>query len=105
MKKVEEITTEPVLEVEIKQEHIDKGIKSDDECCALSLAIKEKTNAMQVYVTYHYDIHVIYSENKNGRIVTCERYKHSPESLKFIEEYDQCLPVQPKKINLLKILS
>ncbi len=77
------------MKVEVTQEHIDKGIMSDEESCPMALAIIDKTdNAVSVGLE---NIEL----SDDGLWLLTKKYAHTQVSYQFIRNFDDGNEVKP----------
>ena len=83
------------MEVNITQEHIDKGTRGEARSCPISLAINDQCGDYTHTRTTRYSIDVYNAEKREQRI-----YYHTKESYRFIRDFDAGKEVMPCTVSL-----
>jgi len=83
------------IEVEVRQDHIDRGMKRNTECCPIALAILDHFEGIRS-ASVGRDIRIL--PGKGGeRTVVC---KHTRHSFAFMLAFDDGRDVEPFKLKL-----
>ena len=77
------------MEIHVKREHIEKGIRNDIHYCPISRAVKDELGLEGCDVTTGEFIQIKNGESPNK----WKRYYHTPESKLFMRDFDDGNPV------------
>ena len=79
------------MQVEVRQEDIDRGVPRSETCCALALAVSRRTGVENVIVLGHQTL--VWGKFKDGR--RFRAFVHSKEAHHFVRDFDMGVKVEP----------
>lgn len=85
------------LDVWVRREDLQRGIRMDAFRCPVSLALRRKTGARVVSVGYSF---VLIRAGKDARYIS---YRVEPFSRKYLENLDLGLPVKPSRLRFSRL--